>query len=68
MKRLAILIAIAGSLTACETVSSDGTVTRWDASATKEVIETGFGLYDRYRAYQQPVQPVVPQPGYYYPR
>lgn len=59
MKYLALLtLAFAG----CETTeTSDGTrTTRWDADTTRAVVDTGFGIYDRYRATQQPYQqPVI---------
>lgn len=47
MKYLAIIIT-ALSLAACETVSSDGTVTRWDAKGTTEAIGTAFDTWQRY--------------------
>lgn len=43
------LAIICLATSACETVSSDGTITRWDPAATKSVIDAGFGVWDRYQ-------------------
>lgn len=62
--KLLTLFLIAAALSGCVTdTNPDGTTTtRWDAAATKDVIETGFTTYDRYRQYQQP----APQQPLYY--
>lgn len=48
MKYIALAI-MALALTACETTNPDGSVTRWDAKATADVINAGFQTYDRYQ-------------------
>lgn len=61
MKYFSLLaIALSGCVT---TEDENGTrTTRWDAATTREVVDTGFGIYDRVRATQQPYPQTVIYP------
>ncbi len=47
IERILASLIIAGCLIGCETVSPDGTVSRWDADATAKGITTALDTWQR---------------------